>query len=256
MLRRLFGRLIGADGDDLPADPQDRADAIRERGRNPLEGGHDATERVVAALSDESPVVRVAAAETLAADRVYAEVVPADAVVDRLADVDRDVRLAAARALTVTTDGAAIGDIYDYALADDLGVRAAGALGLATALDRVPYEFTRVEIEALLDAVPEADRAADSETAAADVALAREYALLAIERGMPERTALDEGAVDRLVDVLETDDSPQNRATAARILGRCDAERAAAALSRASEDDPDGDVRAAAAEAVGGSGVG
>ncbi|WP_424019875.1 HEAT repeat domain-containing protein [Halorientalis pallida] len=249
MLRRLLSWL-GSD-DDRPDDPETRADRLREIGRDPLAHGHDATEEVLAALSDESPLVRTTAAEVLGSVEVYHELVAADPLVERLDDPERSVRLAAAEALTVTTDATVVDDVLPYALADDSGVRAAGAVGLYHALSRVTYEFAPAQVEALFDAFEAAATDGD-ETATEDDELAREYLLSAISRGVATRdlASLDAERTDILVNAL--DDTISVSGQAAALLGHVDNETARAALRDARESHADERVRDAAAEALDG----
>ncbi|RXK48603.1 HEAT repeat domain-containing protein [Halorientalis pallida] len=245
MLRRLLSWLGSAD--DRPAEPADRAARIREIGRDPLAHGHDATQDVLAGLSDESPLVRTTAAEVLGSVEVYHELVAADPLVERLDDPERSVRLAAAEALTVTTDATVVDDVLPYALADDPGVRAAGAVGLYHALSRVTYEFAPAQVEALFDAFA-ATNAGDA--GAEDDALAREYLLSAIARGVAARdlSALDADRTDILVTAL--DDTISVSGQAAALLGQVDDETARTALRDARESHADERVRDAAAEAL------
>jgi HEAT repeat protein len=247
MLRHLLSWLPGSDADRDRLSPERRADRIREIGRDPLAHGHDATEEVLAALDDESPRVRATAAEVLGSVEVYHELVAADPLVERLDDADRSVRLAAAEALTVTTDATVVGDVFPYVLADDPGVRAAGAVGLYHALSRITYEFAPAQVEALLDAVA---ATMDDETSEDD-GLAREYLLSAVERGAASRDLadLDADRTGTLVAALD-DESISVSGQAAALLGRVDSDAARDALRDASEDHSDDRVRAAASEAL------
>ncbi|SEN30672.1 HEAT repeat [Halorientalis persicus] len=249
MLRRLLSWLPGPGeaNRDRPS-PEQRADRIREIGRDPLAHGHDATEEVLAALSDESPLVRTTAAEVLGSVEVYHELVAADPLVDLLEDPERRVRYAAAEALTVTTDATVVDDILPYALADDPGVRAAGAVGLYHALSRVTYEFTPAQVEALLDAFA---AAIEGDTTTEDNTLTREYLLSAIDRGAASRdlASLDADRTAALVDALD-DESIAVGGQAAALLGHVGNEQARAALRDARESHPDERVRNAASEAL------
>ena len=247
MLRRLLSWLPGSDSDD-PVAPEERASRIREVGRNPLQHGHDGTETVLAALDDESPLVRTTAAEVLGSVEVYHELVAADPLVQRLDDPERSVRLAAAEALTVTTDATVGDDVLPYALTDDSGVRAAGAVGLYHALSRVTYEFTPAQVEALLDAFAVAG---ESDSVTEDSELARESLLSAITRGAATRdlAALDTERTDALVDALD-DDSISVSGQAAALLGHVDDETARAALRDARESHADERVQVAATQAL------
>jgi HEAT repeat protein len=246
MLRRLLSWL-GSD-DDRPADPETRADRLREIGRDPLAHGHDATEDVLAALDDESPLVRTTAAEVLGSVEVYHELVAADPLIECLDDPERSVRLAAAEALTVTTDATVVDDVLPYALADDPGVRAAGAVGLYHALARVTYEFAPAQVEALFDAVAATN---EGDAGTEDDELAREYLLSAISRGVATRdlASLDAARTDILVTALD-DDAISVSGQAAALLGHVDNETARAGLRNASERHADERVRDAATEAL------
>ncbi|AQL42199.1 hypothetical protein BV210_05495 [Halorientalis sp. IM1011] len=248
MLRRLLSWLPGSDGNGDRPSPEQRADRIREIGRNPLQHGHDATEEVLGALDDESPLVRATAAEVLGSVEVYHELVAADPLVDCLDDPHRHVRLAAAEALTVTTDATVVDDVFPYVLADDPGVRAAGAVGLYHALARVTYEFTPAQVEALLDAFAVA---AEPDETSEDDELAREYLLSAIDRGAASRdlATLDADRTAALVDGLD-DGSISVSGQAAALLGQVDDETARDALRAARENHDDERVRAAADEAL------
>lgn len=247
MLRRLLSWLPGSDSDD-PIDPEERAERIQEVGRNPLQYGHDATEEVRAALSDESPLVRATAAEVLGSAEVYHEVVTADPLVERLDDPDQRVRLAAAEALTVTTDATVVGDVLPYAIADDPGVRAAGAVGLYHALSRVTYEFTPAQVEALLDAFA---AAGGDDSATENDHLARQYLLSAVARGAAPRdlAVLDGDRTRTLVAALDDGFIAVSRQAAA-LLGQVDRDAARGALRDAREDHSDERVQAAADEAL------
>lgn len=247
MLRRLLSWL-GSD-DDRPADPEARAERVREIGRDPVGHGHDATEEVLAALSDEAPLVRTTAAEVLGSVEVYHELVAADPLVERLDDPERSVRLAAAEALTVTTDATTIDDVLPYALADDPGVRAAGAVGLYHALSRITYEFAPAQVEALFDAF--ADVADGGAAPTEDDELAREYLLSAISQGAATRDLADLDADRTEILVTALDDRPISvSGQAAALLGHVENERARSALREASETHADERVRAAASEAL------
>ncbi|WP_336000078.1 HEAT repeat domain-containing protein [Halorientalis halophila] len=250
MLRRLLAWLPGAADErgDGP-DPQARADRIREIGRDPLQHGQAGTDEVLDALEDRSPLVRATAAEILGSVEVYHELVPADPLIGRLDDPDREVRLAAARALTITTDATAVDDVLPYALDDDPGVRAAGAVGLYHALTRVTYEFTPAQVEALLDSVAAAGESRGSNPEDAD--LGREYLLATLDRGAAPQdlTDLDAERTATLVAALD-DESAAVRAQAATLLGLVENDAARQALRDARENDPDERVRDAAADGL------
>jgi HEAT repeat. len=153
-------------------------------------------------------------------------------LVECLDDPDRTVRLAAAESLSITTDAAVVRDVVRYAVDDDVGVRAAGAVGLTRALAAVPYELARAEVETLLDAFASADPSAE------DGRLARESLLAAVAEGSTpgglaflgdEHTAL-------VVDALRTG-APAVREQAVRVLGYVGREDVREPLEGAREDD-------------------
>lgn len=270
MLDRIVEWLRGEETTDfgLPADPRERAEAVRDRSGTLHRGTED--EQVVNyALDDESPLVRAAALDVLKSDSVYARDLspepllylleeedatvrlkavelfgsdhllakrtPAAPVIDLLDDEDRLVRLAAARFFEGTIRNDGLDRIYDLVFADDVGVRAAGAMALANGIQGAPYELSQEQVHELVDVLDETAREAEQSE---DQALAREYILDVLSRGSfvsglgflgDSQTAIITGELDA--------DTPQIRANATTVLGYIEHDSVLDPLIDALEDD-------------------